>query len=116
MNLIKKGITDSKLSEFLKGVKDNPNLKVIHLSHNKIKSLGFSILLDVVAFHPSLESIYLNNNLLDDQIFAMLKNNVNKIKNIKYINLYNNRGLRSIDRYKPYISYLRRFKIKLDFK
>ena len=114
--MIKKGITDSKLSEYLRNVPDNHNLRIIHLSHNRIKSLGFSILLDVIAHHPSVESLYLNNNHLDDQIFSMLRTNVGKLKNLRYINLYNNRGLKSIDKYKPYVSYMRKFKIKLDFK
>ena len=100
----------------LKTVPDNPALKVINLSNNKIKSLGFSVLLDLIAFHPSLESVYLDNNFLDVEALISLKKQIQKIKNLKLISMRNNRGLKPPGKFKPYVQYLRKFKIKLEIK
>lgn len=116
LNLSKKNITDMKLKDYLPLIDNNPKLKVLHLSYNRLKHLGFSILVDHVADHPSLETIYLNDNHLDEQIFQVLRQNVKRLRRLKYINLYNNRGIKNVDRYKQVISHLRKNKIRLDFK
>ena len=60
--------------------------------------------------------INLQDNSLDDQVFQVLRQNVQRLKRVRYINLANNRHIKSTFKFKAIISYLRKNKIRLDFK
>ena len=116
LNYNRMHMNDSRLNDYLDKITKSKNLKVLNLSHNRIKSLGFSMLVDAIANHPSLDHLYLNSNLLDEDIFQTLKAKVKSLKGLKYINLHNNRGIKSKAKYKSFISLMKKYKIKIDLE
>lgn len=106
-------ISDSKLAGLLESILDNRALKKLDLSRNRIKTLGFSVLVDKMAYHPSLEVVNLDHNYLDEQIFGVLKTSVNKLKSLKLISVQSNRGIHQVEKFKSILHFFRRKNIKI---
>ena len=109
-------INDQRLNECLDHIRNNRQLKSINFSHNKITSIGFAELLKLAAKHPSLEIIYLNNNLLNEKAISLVKRKVGKLGKLRYIALRNNQYISNVEKFKDTITYLKKQKLRLDLK
>lgn len=116
INLSNMNINDQRLRECFEHIRANRHLKSINFSHNKITSNGFAELLKVAGKHPSLDTIYLNNNLLSEKAVSLVKRKVGQLGKLRYIALRNNHQISHVERFKETISFLKKHKLRLDLK
>lgn len=109
-------INDSRLRECFEHIRANRHLRSINFSHNQITNNGFAELLKVASKHPSLDTIYLNNNLLSDKAVALVKRKMGQLGRLRYIALRSNHQITNIEKYKDTISFLKKHKLRLDLK
>lgn len=109
-------MTDTQLKDLIPQLEDRDDIKYLNLSNNRIKFIGFSALVEALCQLPTIEMVNLQDNSLDDQVFQVLRQHAQKLKGLRYMNLANNRHIKSTFKFKAVISYLRKNKIRLDFK
>lgn len=109
-------INDARLRECLEHMRANRQLKSVNFSHNQITNSGFAELLKLASKHPSLEVIYLNNNLLDDKAVSMVRRKVGRLGKLRYIALRSNLHITHVERFKETIAFLKKHKLRLDLK
>lgn len=107
---------DSQIKDLIPKILKRQQLRILRLSNNRIKSPGFSLLLEIVSEMPNLEAIFLEKNYLDDSVFTILRKKAGRLGNLRYLHLGRNRGIKSIDKHKAVISYLRKNKVRIDLK
>lgn len=105
-----------QLKDLIPKICKRKQLRILRLSNNRIKSLGFSLLLDVFKELPCLEAIFLEDNYLDESVFTVLRKRAGRLGRLRYLNLSRNRGIKSLNKHKAVISYLRKNKVRIDLK
>ena len=116
LNLSNKNLTDMQLKDLIPKICKRKQLRILRLSNNRIKSLGFSLLLDANKELPCLEAIFLEDNYLDESVFTALRKRAGRLGRLRYLNLSRNRGIKSLNKHKAVISYLRKNKVRIDLK
>lgn len=108
MNLDGARLSDTKLSAVLGEVMRNRSLRMLVLDRNSITESGFAELLRRLGTHPSLESVSLVENMLDDSVFALLDEHARVPRRLRHFNLRGNRHFRNAMKIKREAANLKR--------
>lgn len=96
LDLSGRRINDSKLASILGEIAAIKGLKSINFDKNLISEIGFQHILRKLADHPTLESISLSENYLDESIFRILKDGGRKLRSLNKFVLKDNRQIKNI--------------------
>ena len=114
MNFSEHKINDANLLTIIPMIAKNKKVKIVDLSHNYITDTGVETILKKLGGHPTLESLILNGNYVEEKVFDVIKNHAKMLKKISYLNLKDNRTLKDRTKMKIAVSELKKLNIRVD--
>lgn len=109
-----KKINDASLFALIPEILKMKKAKVLNLSNNFITDIGVEIIIKNLQNHPSLESVILKNNFIEERIFDVLKVHAKHLKRLNYFCMTENRPLKDRVKIKNAIAELKKVNIRVE--
>lgn len=114
MLFIDRKINDANLQSLIPEIIKNKKARVLNLSNNFITEAGVESLVKKLAGHPTLETIVLKGNYIEDKVFDMLRANAKNLKKLNQFNFAENKTLKDRSKIKLMIAELRKLGIRVE--